>query len=125
MSRSVRVIKKHAEYSSFKAFNWKSSDFYYLLRTLGCNIDDADAYGDEFEYCVKEYETALDFLKEYKEKGNCKEIREKVKNDFNTDMTTLDYYINELEGIDNVIKSMQYMYDERDKDYGYITFVVW
>lgn len=125
MSRSVRVIKKHAVYSSFKAFNWKSSDFYYLLTTLDCNMDNVNAYDDEFECCVKEYETALDFLKEYKDKGDCEEIREKVKNDFNTDMTTINEYINELGGIDDVIKSMQYLYDERDKKYEYITFVVW
>ena len=125
MSRSIRVIKKHAVYSSVKAFNWKSLDFYDLLKTLGCDIDDADAYEDEFECCVKEYETALDFLKEYKEKGDCKEIRDKVENDFNTNMTTLNEHINELGGIDDVIKSMQYLYDERDKEYEYITFVVW
>lgn len=125
MSMVVRVVKKHAEYGEHQAFNWKSTDFFYLLTTLDCSIH-GDAYEDEFECDIKDYERALDFLKEYKEKGDCEEIRDKLKNVFcEEDITNINGYIKELGGIDNVIRSMQYLYDERDKKYEYITFVVW
>ena len=121
MGKRVHVIKKHAEYGDYSAFNWKFEDFCEMLSDLGCDMCHNDYDYDDFECLVSEYETALSLVKLYKEKGKCEEV-EKAFDEANSDVESFESYLEMLGGIDEVLSSMEIFYKERDKKYDWISF---
>lgn len=125
MGLNVHVVKKHAEYGNGEAFNWKSEEFHYLLDALDCHVCAADNYAEYFECEVDRYENALNFLKVYKEKGaDCKEVKKFLKKACYT-IGELEQDLETLGGLDYVLQAMQMFWDEREKDYGWISFSAW
>ena len=66
------ATKFEVRYDSSAGFNWHCNEFKDLLGNLGVSTWDAsadltDGYGDEWECSFEEFETALEFLKEYKD----------------------------------------------------------
>lgn len=123
MGNYVHVIKKHAEYGNHEAFNWKFEEFHSFLDLLGCGINE-EPYDYEFECEEEAYECAMNIVKSYKEKGDCDEVRQMLVGLYCT-IEDLDNSLNKLGGIDNVLESMQAFWDEREKDYGWISFSAW
>lgn len=73
MGKRLYVATRYdVKYDSSAGFNWHWNEFKDLLRVLGVSVCDNDAeltdgYGDNFECPMDEFNTALDFLKEYKD----------------------------------------------------------
>ena len=72
MGKRLYVATKYeVSYDSVGGFNWSYNEFKDLLGVLGVSTCDTsaeltDGYGDEWECSLDEFETALEFLKEYK-----------------------------------------------------------
>lgn len=124
MGKRVHVIKKHQEYGSYEAFNWKFDEFHSFLDALGCDVCAEDEYSDTFECDEDLYENALNILKAYKENGDCKEVKKMLK-DLGYSVEELEKDLAELGGLDHVLEAMQTFWDEREKDYGWISFSAW
>ena len=136
MGKRVRVIQKHATYGTTEAFNWKYTQFSDLLATLFCEVfyTNNDEYSDNFECEFSQYDNALTMLKDYQEHGRDKAKLEELyrKNsekenaftddDANATYDEIDKLLQELGGLENVIKAMQHYKDERDKECHYISF---
>jgi hypothetical protein len=124
MGKRVHVIKKHQEYGSYEAFNWKYDEFHSFLDALGCGVC-GEEYADEFECDEEAYGNALNFLKTYKEKGaDCEEVQKFLKDAYYS-VEELEDDLNELGGLDYVLESMQYFWEQREKNYGWISFSAW
>ena len=124
MGKRVHVIKKHQEYGSGEAFNWKFDEFHSFLDALGCDVC-GEEYADDFECEEENYEKALNFLKAYKEKGaDCKEVKKFFKDAYYS-VEELEEDLNTLGGLDYVLEAMQMFWDEREKGYGWISFSAW
>lgn len=126
MSLNVHVVKKHAEYGDVEAFNWKFEEFHSFLDALGCDVSAEDDYAENFECGEDNYEDALNFLKVYKEKGaDCKEVKKFFKENVDYTIGELEQDLETLGGLDYVLQAMQMLWDEREKDYGWISFSAW
>lgn len=125
MGKRVHVIKKHQEYGSYEAFNWKFDEFHSFLDALGCDVC-GEEFDSEFECEDSKYENALNILKAYKEKGDCEEVK-KMLDDvyYYYSVEELEKDLEELGGLDHVLEAMQTFWDEREKDYGWISFSAW
>lgn len=122
MGKSVHVIKKHAAYGDAEAFNWGADKFKDLLTYLGCEVCGEES--DEFECEEKEYKNALSFLKSYQKNNKSKGVKSFMEQN-EIDEETLGLCFNGLGGLDNIVKSMQEFWDEREKGYGWISFHAW
>lgn len=122
MGKLVHVIKKHVTYGDAEAFNWGADKFKDLLDYLGCEVCGVDS--DDFECEEKEYENALSFLKSYQKNKKSKEVKSFLEQN-EIDEEVLGLCFNGLGGLDEIVKSMQGFWDEREKGYGWISFHAW
>jgi hypothetical protein len=132
MGYRVHVISKRAEYGESEAFNWTNEEFKDLLRECGCTIceEDPDGYCANWETLVSGYEIAMQILTKI---ANGEDIPETVTNEDTEEEIDL-YKEDILEAIEKVgykdnvaelVKIMQALYDERDKNCDYIMFAAW
>ena len=124
MSMNIHVVKKHQECGSYEAFNWQFEEFHAFLDSLGCMVDAENAYSRTFECDEDLYKNALDILKTYKKKGDCKQVRNMLEY-VKYSIDGLEKDLAELGGLDYVLKSMEKLWKEREKNYGWITFSAW
>jgi hypothetical protein len=144
MGRNVHVVKKQETYGKGEYFNYSSDAFYELLDLLACEPwGNDDACPDRFECSVEKFEKALDALKEHRKKFPNSESLEWVWSDgfesplfalleegnysdsFASAVGRFDAIMEEMDGIELVIRCMEKMYKERDKKSDTIQFVVW
>lgn len=124
MGCRVHVIKKHREYGSYEGFNWKFEDFHSFLDALGCDVCAEDEFAKDFECDENLYERALNIIKIYKNKGYCTEVKEFL-DDYDYTIKEFEKDLEELGGIDYVLESMEMFWEQREKDYGWISFSAW
>ena len=115
MGKRLHVVKQQEKYGNAEYFNWKYNEFADLLIALDCDICTNDEYNKErFELETKEFEKAMEYVKQIKE----------GKTDFEyIDVEDLDF--EELGGIDYVLEAMEVFYKQRDKESGWMIFVAW
>jgi hypothetical protein len=115
MGKRLHVVKQQERYGSSEYFNWKYNEFADLLTLLDCDVCSADEFNKErFEVPTKDFEQAMEYVKQIKE----------GKTDFEyIDVEDLDF--EELGGIDNVLEAMEGFYKQRDKKSEWMIFVAW
>ena len=129
MGKRLRVHKKHViEYADREFFNWKFQEFQELLEGLGCDTSPC-AYDapDDWEVDKDDFERALDILK--KAKNGAKVVHDADSDcDYDVEKKIMplihDVYPNDLkeEALNKIVEDMQYLYDNADKETGYIYF---
>jgi hypothetical protein len=98
MGKRVYVATRYdVKYDSSAGFNWHWNEFKDLLKNLGVSVCDIDAeltdgYGDHFECSMDEFNTALDFLKEYKDVIKCSEDSDMAIESDGKDIYLADVY---------------------------------
>lgn len=123
MGKRVHVIKKHATYGTYEAFNWKFEEFHSLLDMLGCDVygeDDSENFECEGNY----YKSAMNILKMYKKKGACKKVENMLDNVYSS-IEKLNIVLENLGGLDYVLESMELFWKQRDKKSNWISFSAW
>jgi hypothetical protein len=143
MGSKVYSVKRQEELSNATAFKYGADTFYNLLELLSCDMwADDTSFPNRFECPVEDYETALNALKEHRNLYPNSSSLEWIRADnFESplfDLLNDEYYtedeaigefdsiMEQLGGIDRVIKCMENLYEERDQREGvtHIRFVV-
>ncbi len=131
MGCRVHVVKKQREYGNTQAFNWRYSEFYSMLSSLGCNVClPNDIEESNFaEMQVTEYRAALDILeclrdgKKFND-ADLIELNIESAEDFNADIK--DDVMQYIEKIGYELKDlcevMEQFYEQRDQNSDWIQF---
>ena len=123
MGLRVHVIKKHADYGTAEAFNYRYEDFHNFLDAMGCDVT-GDEEDRDFECEEGKYKVALDILKAYKKHPKSKKVQEFFE-EWGLDESELNDYLEDLGGLDEVIEAMSAFWNQREKGFGYISFSAW
>ena len=114
MGCRVHVVKRHAEYASWEAFNWNANSFKNLLDSLGCSTT-GEEFDNDFECDTDKYKKAIYLLALYRKYGKCEKV-DKTLAEVQTTTDDLDMYIEALEeGIDSILEDMVAFLVRRDK----------
>ena len=123
MGKYVHVVSKKEKYSEVEAFNWKQEEFKDLLNALNCSVheEDPEGYCDRWECRKNEYKQAIETLKAYS-KGE--EISEECDKD---DISSALHELGEVYPLDPtpVVKMMEKLLSECDKNCDWVIFVAW
>lgn len=130
------ATKFEVRYDSSAGFNWHCNEFKDLLGNLGVSTWDAsadltDGMGDEWECSFEEFETALEFLKEYKNVIKCSENSDMAIESDGEDIYLSDVYNSIMslecgkdydESVNEVIRMMELYSKQCAKGDGYMHF---
>ena len=137
MGKRLYVATKYeVEYDSSAGFNWSYNEFKSLLRCFGVSTwDTSDEFtegeGDVWECPLDEFETAFEFLKEYKDV-----IKDSKNSDMTIESDEEDIYLADVyeaimslkcgkdydESVNEVIRMMGLYLKECAKGDGYMHF---
>ena len=116
--------KKHQEFGSYEAFNWKFEEFRSLLESLGCNVC-GEEYSDEFECPMPDDDEALKLVKADK-KNNDDTIMAIMFENHELDYDDYKHCLKKLDcDIDTLIESMETFRKQAERGYAWISFSAW
>ena len=117
MGKWVHIVSKQEEYGDNEFFNWGQEEFKALLTSLECYVVENEDGSDRWEVEKPEYERAIKFLKEYKEKGCIEELEDDLE--FKDAIKSL--------GCDviYVINAMETLLNQSDKNSDWLIFVAY
>lgn len=123
MGKYVHVVSQKEKYSEVEAFNRKQEEFKDLLNALNCYVleEDPNGYCDRWLCRKDEYKQAIETLKAY---SKDEEISEECDRD---DISSALHELGEVYPLDPtpVVKMMEKLLSECDKDFKWLIFVAW
>lgn len=134
MGCRVHVVKQQRKYGNSEAFNWKYSEFYSMLSSLGCNVcsPEEDDYSNFAEMQVTEYRAALNILECLRDGKDINdadliELNIESVDDFNEFQKAIimEYIENLGYELKDLCEVMEQFYEQRDKNSSWIQFEAW